>query len=74
MFFGKKIKSRMIMLGKTQTDLIAALYDRGYAVTASALSQWLSGTKKPRNPSILAEIDMIITKWERANGFGSTGL
>ena len=74
MFFGKKIKSRLIMLGKTQTDLIAALYDRGYAVTASALSQWLSGTRKPRNPAILAEIDMIITKWERANRFGSTGL
>jgi transcriptional regulator with XRE-family HTH domain len=73
LFFGKKIKSRMIMLGKTQTDLIAALHDRGYAVTASALSQWLSGTRKPRNPAILVEIDMIITKWERANRFGSMG-
>ena len=72
MFNGKKAKSRMALLGKAQTDLIAALYDRGYAVTASALSQWLSGTKKPRNPAILAEIDMIITKWELANGQATT--
>jgi hypothetical protein len=32
----------------------------------------LSGTRKPRNPAILAEIDMIITKWERANGQATT--
>lgn len=61
-------KARLAHVGKTQQDLIVALLERGHEVKQSALSQWVSGAKKPRESTLLAEIEIIIIKWEKENG------
>lgn len=62
----KNIKVRLVMLDKTQEDLRKALAERGYDVPFRSLSKWILGLHAPSNPSIMVEIDLIITKWERA--------
>ncbi len=61
-------RARLAQLGKSQQNLIDALAVRGHKAKQSALSQWISGAKRPSNPSIIAEIEFIIIKWEREYG------
>lgn len=63
--YNKSIKVKLAMLDKTQEELRQALEARGYEVKASTLSKWILGQRVPQNSSVMAEIHLILAKWER---------
>ena len=63
-----RIKARLCLLGRKQTDLIPALRKQGYKIGASDLSRAINGVDAtPKADMIVAACNDIISSWESSS-------
>lgn len=60
-----RLKVRLMVIGKTQTDLQMALKERGYKISTTYFNRAINGHESTKTLDLILSVaDQIVTEWE----------